>query len=164
MDRWSSVLPSPELASVVEFFWLTEPSPTGCFEVIPDGRLDVALVASPGRPRFEIYGPATARQRMQLEPDVRYAGLRLRPGYGATLLGDDAFRYTDQTLAHDRLCALRAENLAELTHISELERLLAPIARFVAERASPKAALAHAASERAARRGRGRATHRRARG
>jgi AraC-like DNA-binding protein len=101
------------LRHAVEYFWLTEPSATGVYESMPDGRVDVVLVCSAVSPRFELYGPATRRQEMRVEPGAVYAGIRLRPEYAGMILAEDAWRIADTLLVLPRFGGYRPEEVAD---------------------------------------------------
>ncbi|MDQ8203575.1 AraC family transcriptional regulator [Pelagicoccus sp. SDUM812003] len=138
MKRWTVALPSEKWARWVEYFWLTEASEEGTFEVIPDGRFDLGIVLSRQTPRFVAYGVATKPRLLSMEAGVRYAGVRLRPG--APLVSELAglARAKDDELSLTKIAGVAASDLVEGFPAGESASVVEPCLSPVLDRSIGK--------------------------
>ena len=90
--------PDKRLAPVVECAWVRSGSPTRSLRVMPDGCADL-FVSSQGE--VMIAGPATTFYDLRADKECMFAGLRLRPGAAAAVLGQPVNELSDRRLPVD---------------------------------------------------------------
>ncbi len=102
--------PNPRLAPLVECGWARSGSATRPLRVMPDGCVDV-FVSSLGD--VMIAGPATSFYDLRSDKECTFAGLRLRPGAAAAVLGRPVDDFTDHQVPLDSVFGVRAHLMAE---------------------------------------------------
>jgi AraC-like DNA-binding protein len=102
--------PDRRLAPLVECGWARSGSATRSLRVMPDGCMDL-LVTSRGD--VMIAGPATTFYDLRPDNGCVFAGLRLRPGAAAAVVGRPVSAFTDRQVAVDSVLGLRGDRMAE---------------------------------------------------
>jgi hypothetical protein len=96
--------PDRRLAPVVECGWARSASATGFIRVIPDGCVDL-FVSSQGE--VMIAGPATTFYDLRADKECVLAGIRLRPGTAAGLVGIKTHRREGMPVCVPELVGVR---------------------------------------------------------
>ncbi len=125
--------PPAALAPWVQCAWQRSGDGQAPVRVVPDGCIDIVWTEGAGT---QVVGPNTRAFLVALERDTRVAGVRMRPGAGAALLGVNAPGLRDARLAIDGVWGDDGRRLAESldTHedpVGVLFDVLASRARFV---------------------------------
>jgi AraC-like DNA-binding protein len=102
--------PDRRLAPLVECGWTRSGSATRSLRVMPDGCVDL-FVSSRGD--VMIAGPATTYYDLRPDKGCVLAGLRLRPGMAAAVLGRPVGEFTDQQVLLDSILGVRDFLMAE---------------------------------------------------
>jgi AAA+ lid domain/ATPase family associated with various cellular activities (AAA) len=127
--------PDQRLAPFVECGWLRSGSATPSIRVIPDGCADVFVTAQGD---VMIAGPANTFYDMPAGGDDVLAGLRLRPGAAAAVIGCPASEFRDMRVPLDSVFGIAgsrlAENLREATNPGQrMSRLAGLVAALLTE-------------------------------
>jgi len=102
--------PDRPLAPLVECGWARSGSATRPLRVMPDGCADL-FVSSHGD--VMIAGPATSFFDLRPDKECLFAGLRLRPGTAAAVVGHPVNDFTDRQVPLDSVFGVRARLMAE---------------------------------------------------
>jgi methylphosphotriester-DNA--protein-cysteine methyltransferase len=102
--------PDRRLAPLVECGWVRSASATRFIRVMPDGCVDL-FVNSQGD--VMIAGPATTFYDLRSDKDCALAGLRLRPGMAAAVIGRPVDEFTDRLVPVDSVFGLARDRMAE---------------------------------------------------
>jgi AraC-like DNA-binding protein len=102
--------PDRRLAPLVECGWARSGSPTRSLRVMPDGCVDL-FVSCHGD--VMIAGPATTFYDLRADKECMFAGLRLRPGTAAAVVGRPVNEFTDRQVPVDSLFGVRGHLMAE---------------------------------------------------
>jgi AraC-like DNA-binding protein len=102
--------PDRRLASFVECGWTRAASSSGSIRVIPDGCVDL-FVSSRGD--VMIAGPATTFYDLGANEGGVLAGLRLRPGVAAAVIGRPVSEFTDRQVLLDSVFGAGGHPVAE---------------------------------------------------
>jgi len=102
--------PHRRLAPLVECGWARSASATGFIRVIPDGCVDL-FVSSQGE--VMIAGPATTFYDLRADKDCVLAGLRLRPGTAAAVLGRPINEFTNRLVPSDSVFGVAGKRMTE---------------------------------------------------
>jgi methylphosphotriester-DNA--protein-cysteine methyltransferase len=126
--------PDQRLAPFVECGWLRSGSATPSIRVIPDGCADIFVTAQGD---VMIAGPANTFYDMPAGGDDVLAGLRLRPGAAAAVIGCPASEFRDMRVPLDSVFGIAgsrlAENLREATNPGQrMSRLAGLVAAYFA--------------------------------
>jgi AraC-like DNA-binding protein len=117
------------LARWVECVWSIETGdPLRGYPVRPDGCVDILYSAAGG---LQVVGAMTAERRFDLAPGAPTAGIRFRPGMGASILRVAADELTDRTLPLPKPGL--AERLANAQSAKECRDILAAALRRPAD-------------------------------
>ncbi len=97
---YEEIPPEPRLRGTIGSFWLFEleerDGPTLEHAIPPDGSVSLSFAVAQGAPpRAVIVGPRVTALRVMVQQGVRYAGVRIRPGACAALLGIPAASLRD---------------------------------------------------------------------
>jgi AraC-like DNA-binding protein len=111
MAVYLEYLPVRTLAPFVECGWVRSSSPAGdSLRVMPDGCVDLFVTAEG---TVMISGPATTFYDQCADAEGVLAGLRLRPGAAAAVLGHPVSELRDNRIAIDSVFGISASGLAE---------------------------------------------------
>jgi AraC-like DNA-binding protein len=102
--------PDRRLAPLVECGWARSAPASGFIRVIPDGCVEL-FVSSRGQAM--IAGPATTFYDLHTDGDGVLAGLRLRPGAAAAVLGRPVSEFTDHVVPLDAVFGAGGGRVAE---------------------------------------------------
>jgi len=102
--------PNPRLAPLVECGWARSGSAARPLRVLPDGCVDL-YVNSLGD--VMVAGPATSFYELRSDKECMFAGLRLRPGAAAAVVGRPVNDFTDDRVPLDSVFGVRGDLMAE---------------------------------------------------
>lgn len=119
--QYHEPLLTPQSARNVEAAWTFSAPEDGSALVLPDGRCDVILRYSTHNrttPIPAITGPATRPYEVKFKRGDTWVGLRLRPGFGAAIWGDELGQATNRVLRGPEACAVLPDlkTLSTATH------------------------------------------------
>jgi AraC-like DNA-binding protein len=108
--------PAPDLAGVVERFWIGDLTP-GSGEVVslvlPDGNVDLLLGLGEEGCRISLFGPATRPMFVATRRESTYLAVRFRPGCAPRLADAAHADLLDACLPLDRVLGASADELGE---------------------------------------------------
>lgn len=110
MSMYLEYSPAAALAPYVDCGWVRSNAAAGSLRVMPDGCVDVFVTAEG---TVTISGPATTFYDQPAGTQGMLAGLRLRPGAAATVLGHPASELRDDQVPMDTVFGMSASSLAE---------------------------------------------------
>jgi AraC-like DNA-binding protein len=110
MAVYAEYPPVRALAPFVECSWIRSNTAAGSLRVMPDGCVDL-FVTSEGS--VTVSGPATTFYDQCADTEVVLAGLRLRPGAAAAVMGHPVSELTDSQTPIDSVFGISASGLAE---------------------------------------------------
>jgi AraC-like DNA-binding protein len=102
--------PDQRLAPFVECGWLRSGSTTSSIRVMPDGCVDIFVTAQGA---VMIAGPANTFYDLPADNQDVLAGLRLRPGAAATVIGCPASEFKDMRVPLESAFGLAGSRMAE---------------------------------------------------
>lgn len=97
-----AVRPSAPLAAFVDHYWFSAQAGAPVTVLLPDGRVDVVLEATPAGASVAVYGSVTARTSVALQPRARYVGVQFRPGAARHFIDAAAHELTDRAVGGER--------------------------------------------------------------
>jgi AraC-like DNA-binding protein len=109
MSMYREYQPVPALAPFVDCGWVRSNAGAGSLRVMPDGCVDVFVTAEGA---VTISGPATTFYDQRAGAGEVLAGLRLRPGAAAAVLGHPVSELRDNQVPVDSLLGMSATRLA----------------------------------------------------
>jgi AraC-like DNA-binding protein len=102
---------SKPLSAWVSHYWLSLDNTQPTHSVLPDGAVDVVIQITGSSARSWVYGTATARTDITLNPHSHYLGMRFKPGQSRHFMRAAASELTDRCEGSDGMLRFRLDSV-----------------------------------------------------